>query len=415
MNGLYNLVIWVMHWGMYLGARWHPKLRLGVVGRHAWRQRYAQDFQPTGQVLWIHVASLGEFEQGRPIIEAFKKQYPDWQVVLTFFSPSGFELRKNYPLVDFVAYLPLDSPANARDFVRLIQPSLAIFIKYEFWANYLFELKKQQIPTLLVASLFRPDQLFFKWYGGFWRKKAHAFSHIFTQTADSAQLLKNIGCSNVTVAGDPRVDRVLQIAAEAQTNRVVADFAGRCKVLVVGSSWPKDEQLLLQALKHPDLQSLKIIIAPHEPSERYVSALCATVGDGVVRYSQSANLDAAALHSYRWLIIDNIGLLNTLYKYGYMAYIGGGFGVSIHNTLEPAAFGLPVVFGPVYHKFEEAKQLIARGGFATVETAEALTEVLLRWMSTAEHAQASEAVRAYMQESKGGTDAIFAWIAKKSY
>jgi 3-deoxy-D-manno-octulosonic-acid transferase len=397
---------------MHLGAFWHPKLRLGALGRHQWREQYAQAFQPVGPVLWMHVASLGEFEQGRPIIEAFKKQYPEWQVVLTFFSPSGYELRKNYPLADFVAYLPLDSPANARDFIQMIQPSLAIFVKYEFWANYLFELKRQQIPTILVAALFRPDQLFFKWYGGFWRKKARAFSHIFTQTADSAELLKNIGCPNVSLAGDPRVDRVLQIATEAQSNRVVADFADNAQVLVVGSSWPKDEQLLLQALKHPDLQSLKVIIAPHEPSERHVAPLHATLGAKAVRYSQSAGLDTAALNQYQWLIIDNIGLLNTLYKYGHLAYIGGGFGVSIHNTLEPAAFGLPVVFGPVYHKFEEAKQLIARGGAAAVESEAALTNVLLRWTQNAERTQASNAVQTYMQESRGGTNAIFAWIAK---
>jgi 3-deoxy-D-manno-octulosonic-acid transferase len=418
---LYDLLMHLFVLAMQLAAWVNPKARLWVEGRRNWRVQLAeQRTQPKEahrkQVLWVHVASLGEFEQGRPIIESFRERFPDWKIVLTFFSPSGYEVRKDYAHADLICYLLADTRRNARDFLDLILPDAAIFIKYEFWANYLLELQRRGTPTLLVSALFRPSQPFFKWYGGFWRKMLGCFTHIFVQNRASGQLLQEIGIEQYSVAGDTRVDRVLKIAAAAQPNAVVQAFieADAAPVLVVGSSWEPDETVIFDACKtgpdpkRPDLLKWKLIIAPHETSEINVKRICKAAGDAI-RYSQAAQgpLDSTCL------VIDNIGLLNTLYRYGTVAYIGGGFGKSIHNTLEPAAFGLPIIFGPKYEKFEEARQFVARGGAFSVNNAAELALVLAKLRDPVFYQKASKAVIGYLEESRGATEKVMALLEKE--
>jgi 3-deoxy-D-manno-octulosonic-acid transferase len=421
---IYDFAIRLFTFGIHIAALFNPKARLWVKGREpstVHREPYTvhrEPFtvnrapstvpRPPAPVLWVHAASLGEFEQGRPVIEAFREKYPDWKIVLTFFSPSGYEVRKDYPHADLVCYLPADTRQNARDFLDQIRPDVAIFIKYEFWANYLFELKKRGVTTLLVSALFRPSQPFFKWYGGFWRKMLGCFTHIFVQNEVSEKLLQSVDIQNVTVGGDTRVDRVLKIAEGVQENEVVKTFvSGRGEpVLVAGSTWEADEALIFAAATN-----WKRIIAPHEPSESNVLRICKLAGDAQ-RYSQWDVL-TDGLNRSNTLVIDNIGLLNTLYRYGTVAYIGGGFGKGIHNTLEPAAFGLPIIFGPKYEKFEEARQFVARGAAFSVQNAKELALILTQLQDPSFYQKASEAVRGYLAESRGATAKVMRFLGEK--
>ena len=404
---IYSLFIQLLSATIHLAALFSPKAKKWVAGRQQWRANLAGKLgQDARKTLWVHVSSLGEFEQGRPIIELFRSEFSDWRIVLTFFSPSGYEVRKHYPLADVVAYLPADTPRNAHDFLEIIHPDAAVFVKYDFWANYLFQLKNRGTPTLLVSALFRPSQPFFKWYGGLWRKMLGCFSHIFVQNEGSAALLLQIDFQAITVAGDTRVDRVLRLALEAPSNPLVEAFVGNAPVFVIGSSWEADEQLLASVLQSPGFQHFKVIIAPHEPSERNVQRICQQFRQAV-RYTQGTT---DAMVQARVLVIDNIGLLNTLYRYGSFAYIGGGFGRGIHNTLEPAAFGLPVIFGPNYKKFEEARQFVARGGGFTIQDAAELSGVLQALQSAAFYDNASMDVKKYLEQNKGATDMAMAWF-----
>ena len=407
MSVLYEWLIRLMTTGLQLAALFHPKARKWVSGRKDWRTRYAAAFKKKDRVLWVHAASLGEFEQGRPLIEAFRESFPGWQIVLTFFSPSGYEIRKNYPLADFVCYLPVDTRRNVCDFLDLIRPDAAVFVKYEFWANYLFELKRRNTPTLLVSALFRPEQPFFQWYGGFWRRMLGCFTYFFVQNENSARLLRNAGFQNGTVAGDTRVDRVLQLAENAPENDIARSFAGNNPVFIAGSAWEADETVFLSVLQQPEFQYFKIIIAPHEPSEKHLAQLIPRLKRSYVRYSACTSSAPPA----DILIIDNVGMLNTLYRYGTVAFIGGGFGKGIHNTLEPAAFGLPVLFGPHFEKFEEARQLVARGGAFAVRNAEELISVLKRLQHPDIYGQAAGAARAYLEESRGATERVLRYFA----
>ncbi|MBV6439923.1 MAG: 3-deoxy-D-manno-octulosonic acid transferase [Haliscomenobacteraceae bacterium CHB4] len=423
MRFFYEIGIRVMVWGIRLAAVFHPKARKWMEGRRNWREHYRAvlNQQPaTGnrrQTLWLHAASLGEFEQGRPVVEAFKERFPGWRIILTFFSPSGYEIRKDYPLADVVCYLPADTRRNARDFLDIIQPDAAIFVKYEFWANYLFELKKRGIPPLLVSALFRENQPFFRWYGGFWRKMLGCFTHFFVQNAASENLLQRIGFQNITVAGDTRVDRVLNIAEGAKENEIVAAFrkspveAGLCDLLIAGSTWPQDESLIAEGLRLASLDDIKVVFAPHDPSQKSVSHILDLLPPdefgATSLYSRATTKSAAEASN---LIIDNVGLLNSIYRYGRVAYIGGGFGKGIHNTLEPAAFGLPVIFGPKYEKFEEARQFVARGGAFPVHNATELEKILKKLEEPAFYEKASQAVRRYLEENKGATEKILSFF-----
>jgi len=439
MRRLYDGAIFLLTGILHVAALFHSKAKKWVAGRQDWRTRIASAFEKKGRVLWVHVSSLGEFEQGRPVIEAIRERFPGWQVVLTFFSPSGYEVRKNYPLADLVCYLPTDTRHNASDFLELIRPDAAIFIKYDFWANYLFELKKRDVPTLLVSALFRPGQPFFRWYGGLWRRMLGCFTHIFVQNEASSVLLRGIGFQAVTVAGDTRVDRVLALAApppapppggRGATSRKLGGFLktetnepantenqeqrgikppspggeGLGVGLIAGSTWLADEDILLPVLHDPAFAHLRWIIAPHEPSEKHLSQLLPRIQRPWARHSAWDGTPTDVL------IIDSIGLLNTLYRYGRVAYIGGGFGKGIHNTLEPAAFGLPIIFGPNYEKFEEARQFVARGGAFPVHNALELTEVLKKLEDPDFYQKASVAVTGYLEESRGATGTVLAFL-----
>ncbi|HOY07545.1 MAG TPA: glycosyltransferase N-terminal domain-containing protein [Saprospiraceae bacterium] len=403
-----------------IAAVFDEKARLWVNGRRNWRTTLRQAApEHSGATLWVHAASLGEFEQGRPVIEAVRAQFPGRRIVLTFFSPSGFEIRKNYPHADLVCYLPADTRRNAIDFLDIIRPDVAVFVKYEFWANYLFELKKRQIPVLLVSALFREKQPFFKWYGAFWRDMLGCFTRFFVQNKLSENLLQNIGFQNVTVAGDTRVDRVLHLAAQAPENEVVAAFqkspltGETLPLLIAGSTWPADEAILTEVMRKDGPEDWKWVFAPHDPSPAAIArllALCPKEEMGEVLLYSKANASNATAAST--LLIDNVGLLNTLYRYGHVAYIGGGLGKGIHNTLEPAAFGLPVIFGPKYEKFEEARQFVARGGAFVVHNAAELKALLHQFKDPVFYENAYRAVLTYLEESRGATHLILAFFQR---
>lgn len=416
---LYDIALGLLGPGMRIAALFHAKARLWVDGRKQWRWHLSKaamsvlEPKTMGKTLWIHAASLGEFEQGRPVIEAVRERFPDWRIVLTFFSPSGYEIRKNYPHADLICYLPADTRRNAADFLEIIQPDVAVFVKYEFWANYLFALKKRGIPVLLISALFRETQPFFRSYGAFWRRMLGSFEHFFVQNEQSAHLLSSIGFQNSTISGDTRVDRVLSIARQAPENVLLDAFqkdasTGVSKPLVIaGSTWPADEAILAEMMLHPTLSAFKWVFAPHDPSPAAVAQVLAVCPDGAATYSRA---NAATLDQANTLVIDNVGLLNTLYRYGSIAYIGGGFGKGIHNTLEPAAFGLPVIFGPKYERFEEARQFVARGGAFAVHNAKELLAVLQQLQDPDFYQKASGAVLGYLEESRGATEDVVAYL-----
>lgn len=353
--------------------------------------------------IWIHCASLGEFEQGRPIIEAIKKQDPSQKVVLTFFSPSGYEVQKNYALADAVMYLPSDRPANVKKFVKAINPKQAIFVKYEFWHHYLKHLHQTGINTYIVSAIFRPKHTFFKWYGGWYRKMLQYFTKLYVQNEESAQLLAGIGINNYQVTGDTRFDRVYQIAQKAQEYPELALFAQDHKVLVGGSTWPAGEKLLATYLKHnPDC---KLLLAPHEIHEEHLTQLESLMKDFTcARYTTLHQTD---LKQLRVLIVDTMGMLSSMYRYGHVAYIGGGFGSGIHNTLEASTFGLPVIIGPNYKKYQEACDLIQLGaGFCVTNSAD-FNKVANHLLKDSEHlSAASKAAVDYVNKMRGATQII---------
>jgi 3-deoxy-D-manno-octulosonic-acid transferase len=404
---LYTLGIRLFRFGMGIASLFIPKATKWVAGRRRWKKRYSTKFEKKGKVFWMHVASLGEFEQGRPVLERFRAQHPDWQIVLTFFSPSGYEVRKTYPLADFVCYLPLDTPQNARRFLDIFQPDLVVFVKYEFWYHFLHEVKKRAIPCYLISALFRPDQAFFKKNNALWLRILHCFEFIFVQNDASKQLLEQVGIHKVQTTGDTRIDRVLYLAENAVENEVVHHFTQEAdRILIVGSSWPADEDLLFSVLHQEAFLSYKIIIAPHEPNEPHVKRLVRKCRGEAIRYSQYTEEHAA-----RFLIIDNIGMLNTLYRYGTIAYIGGGFGKGIHNILEPAAYGLPVLFGPNFQKFDEARNLVEVGGAYAVQDVDACEETLIALENEENYQRAVSAINEYLLANKGSSKQITAYIS----
>jgi 3-deoxy-D-manno-octulosonic-acid transferase len=340
-------------------AIYNIKAKLFIKGRKNWRTNLKQNLDTNARYLWFHCASLGEFEQGRPLMEEIRRQYPHYRYVLTFFSPSGYELRKNYELADIVIYLPLDTRKNAKDFVRLVQPEKAFFIKYEYWYYYINELKKQNIPLYIISAIFRKEQQFFKnhllgkWYRNLLRKTAH----IFVQDENSGKLLHSAGIENYTISGDTRFDRVAQIARNAKVIPLVEKFRNGQPLLIAGSTWKPDEEMLVQYINEHN--GLKMMIAPHEINSAGLNRLEQLIHKPVIRISR---VNEKNIEQFQVLIIDSVGLLSSLYRYGSLAYIGGGYGVGIHNILEAATFGLPVVFGPNYKKFREAVELEKLGG-----------------------------------------------------
>ncbi|MBP1614899.1 MAG: waaA [Bacteroidetes bacterium] len=357
---LYDLAIGIYDLLVHIMAPFSRKPRKMMKGHWVVYELLRQQMEKDAQYIWFHAASLGEFEQGRPLIEKIRMKYPEYKILLTFFSPSGYEVRKNYRGADVVCYLPFDKPRNVKKFLDIVNPSMAFFIKYEFWKNYLDELNKRRIPVYSVSSIFRKDQVFFKWYGGTYRHVLTDFDHLFVQNETSKRFLSRIGITKVTVVGDTRFDRVLQIREEAKELPLISKFKGESFTLVAGSSWGPDEDLFLEYFNnHPEM---KLIIAPHVIDENHLVEIISKLKRPYVRYTRA---DERNVGKADCLIIDCFGLLSSIYRYGEIAYIGGGFGVGIHNTLEAAVYGIPVVIGPKYQKFMEAVQLVdAKGAFS---------------------------------------------------
>lgn len=411
MHILYNIFITLYHLAVYVASFFNTKAKKWIKGRienAALIKEFSRKFQ-NERVAWIHCASLGEFEQGRPIIEKLKNENKDIKTVITFFSPSGYEIRKNYPLADLVCYLPLDTSKNAREFVRAIHPSMVIFIKYEFWFNILNELKKHKIPLYLASASFREKQHFFKWYGNWFVKILKLFDHIFVQDEISKNLLERINIRQITVSGDTRFDRVYQTMKAAEEIALIDKFKNRKTLLIAGSTWVEDEKILQQVNK----PGLKIILAPHEAGEKNIERVVSLFPRSI-RYSQLPVLDDQVIAAGNYLIIDNVGLLARLYRYGDIAYVGGAFGRSLHNILEPAAFGLPVLFGPDFQKNREAAALIEKGGGFSITNASGLKEKLNFLMDEPMILKiASEMSRNFVRSNTGATGKIYEVISKE--
>ncbi|MDP4209484.1 MAG: glycosyltransferase N-terminal domain-containing protein [Bacteroidota bacterium] len=408
MTPLYNNLIRLYNIAIRVAAlTGNIKARQWVDGRKDIFRNLENKLQSGERRIWVHAASLGEFEQGRPLIEKIKEQHPEYKIFLTFFSPSGYEVRKNYAGADYIFYLPADTPGNARRFIDLVNPEKVFFIKYEFWYNYLSLLKKRDIPAYLCSSIFRSNQLFFKPYGGWYRKILSFFSHLFVQTEASALLLKNIGFTNVTVTGDTRFDRVYAIASQAREIDEVKTFVGDKQCLIAGSTWEPDEDLLSQYINETP-SPLKYIIAPHEIQVSHIDRLEKSIQKKVVRFS-SWKLNPSG--DFDVLIIDNIGMLSSLYRYGQVAYIGGGFGKGIHNILEAATFGLPVLFGPNHKKFQEALDLIDAKGAFPIQCFTGLKNQLDRLFNDPQYLQTSgNTAGNFVKQNIGATNKILSSI-----
>ncbi|MBS1644326.1 MAG: 3-deoxy-D-manno-octulosonic acid transferase [Bacteroidetes bacterium] len=406
MRWLYNLFLFLYRQGIILTAQWNAKAKAWVDGRVGWEQSLAHSLKnwPGATVYWMHCASLGEFEQGRPLLEALKQQQPNCRILLSFFSPSGYEAQKDFAGADHVCYLPLDGYNSARQFLDIVQPQLALFVKYEFWYYYLQELSRRNVKTVLVSGAFRTEQIFFKWYGGFFRRILRNFSLITVQDEVSQALLLSRGFVSVH-CGDTRYDRVLAIAAQGRSLPKVEQFKGKCELIVAGSTWPQDEALLHQALSlFPT--NWKLVLAPHEISPEHLQQIKNLLGDQCVFYSELEEGTAAKV-----LVIDNIGMLSSLYRYGAFAWIGGGFSKSgIHNILEPAVFGLPSIFGPYYEKFSEARAIVALGCGFPVKKTEDWTIALQTLFQEEQRKPLQQKLRTFVQTNAGATEKIIKLI-----
>ncbi len=395
----------------HIVALFHKKAGKIVKGqRNSWK--ILKNLKPEKNYLWFHASSLGEFEQGRPLMEAIVRTYPQYSILLTFYSPSGFEVQKNYKGADVVCYLPFDMMCNVRRFIELVQPKAAFFIKYEFWPNYLKELNKKAIPVYLVSGVFRKNQLFFKPWGGFYRRLLRYFSAFFVQNEASKALLNSVGINNkVFITGDTRCDRVMDIAAQAPEQELIKDFARDAMVLVAGSTWPEDEEILIPYVNAQT--EWKLIIAPHEIDENHLREIEKLLNRPFVRYSAMKAEDSDRVEC---IIIDSFGLLSSVYSYGQTAYIGGGFGAGIHNILEAAVYGIPVLFGPNHAKFEEAQALIKAGAAFCVNSQNDLEDDLDKFLASNKAlAQAGEKARAYVKEKSGGTAKILDVLKAKLF
>ena len=407
----YTLVIHLYGLIIELIAPFHKKARLMRLGQWKTNSILREKIDRNAKYIWFHASSLGEFEQGRPMMEKIKADYPEYKILLTFFSPSGYEVRKNYNGADVICYLPFDTPYKVKKFINLANPSIAIFIKYEFWGNYLKELNHRGIPTYIISAIFRPNQLFFQWYGKIYRKMLHYFDHLFVQDEPSKELLANFGISNVTVAGDTRFDRVIDVYNQARDIPIVEKFVNDKKVenqitLIAGSSWPEDEEIFIRYFNnHPEI---KLIIAPHEINRSHLLDIQALLKRPSSRLSETNEKE---LKNKDCLIVDSFGLLSSIYRYGDIAYIGGGFGSGIHNTLEAAVYGIPVLFGPRYHKFKEAKDLIAIGGGFSVSNEETFIEKMDELLAHRDLLkEAGNIAGNFVKNNAGATDKILAQL-----
>lgn len=404
MYQIYNLIILLTTQILKLLAFFSPKMKLFVEGRKAVFQTLKDKINPEDNVFWFHAASLGEYEQGLPVIEKVKEQFPHHKIVITFFSPSGYEVRKNNTIADATVYLPLDSKTNAKQFLDLVHPEKAFFIKYEFWPNYLNELKKRTISTYLISGIFREKQVFFKWYGGFYRRALKTFNYFFVQNEKSKTLLQSIGFRNVRVSGDTRFDRVVAILEKDNSLDFIEQFKNNQTTIVIGSSWPKDEELLVNFINQ-SADNVKFIIAPHNIKSEQIQNLQKAITKSSVLFSEKENQN---ISNFQVFIIDTIGILTKIYSYADIAYVGGGFGnPGVHNILEPATFGIPIVIGSNYSHFAEATALVGLEGCISIKNQSELNEAFnLLLQNEDERYEKGHICSTFVQMNIGATDRI---------
>ena len=399
---IYNLAMYLLELGVKLAALFSDKPAKMVKGHRDAYDLLKSKIDRNARYIWFHAASLGEFEQGRPLIERIRKEYPQYKILQTFFSPSGYEVRKNYDGADIVCYLPIDTPSNVKKFIDLVNPCMVFFVKYEFWQNYLNALSKKGVPVYSVSSIFRPGQIFFRWYGKSYQQVLKTFAHLFVQNEESKLLLAEIGVKNTTVVGDTRFDRVLDICAAAKQLPLVQKFKGDALTFVAGSSWGPDEDIFIKYFNaHPEM---KLIIAPHVVNDGHLKEIESKLQRSCIRYTKATeeNVEQADC-----LIIDCYGLLSSIYRYGEISYIGGGFGVGIHNVLEAAVYGIPVIFGPNNKKFREAQHLLANKGGFEINGYEDFEQLMNKFLADEAYLkQSGQAAGDYVKGNAGAMDKI---------
>jgi len=404
---LYKTAVRLYYLYILTGSLFNRKARLWIRGRKDLLNRISREVKADDRIIWFHCSSLGEFEQGRPVMEGIKALKTGVKILLTFYSPSGYEVRKNYSGADYVYYLPLDTHRNASRFIRFVKPSAAYFVKYDFWYHYINCLHTEKIPVYLISAIFRKSQVFFKSYGKWFRSMLGMFEHIFLQDKASFELLSKTGLSNISVAGDTRFDRVHAISAKAPAIKTIDLFRQDSSLIIAGSTWPEDDRILVSHI-NLNRKGVKYILVPHEINEFYISRLEKEINRKVLRFSVMNEGNAAATDV---LIVDAVGYLSSLYQYASIAYIGGGFGKGIHNTLEAATFGIPVIFGPNYHKFREAVDLIREGAAFPVDGEASLHKVLSALMTDRDYLErAGKSARSYVEKNTGATARILAYL-----
>lgn len=407
---LYNLAIYIAGFFLRIIALFSPKIKLFIEGRKNVFSILEKKINKEDKTIWFHSASLGEYEQGLPVIEKIKEKYPSHKIIVTFFSPSGYEVRKNNTIADVTIYLPLDTKANAKKFIKIVHPELAFFIKYEFWLNYLKELENNKTPTYLISGIFRDNQMFFKWYGGFYRKALKAFTYFFVQNEKSKQKVESLGFTNVIVSGDTRFDRVNAILERDNSLDFIESFKNNQPVIVIGSSWPKDEVILSEYINQAS-STVKFIIAPHNIKTDQIANLKSQITKSTILYSEKENTD---LSKYNVLIVDTVGLLTKIYSYGTIAYVGGGFGnPGIHNILEPATFGIPIIIGPNYFNFAEAVSLVELQGCSVISNSNELKNIFDKLLSDHSfYIKKSKICASFIQNNKGATETIMKIVSQ---
>jgi 3-deoxy-D-manno-octulosonic-acid transferase len=405
MHSLYNFILLVYFLLIRIASVFNKKARAWIEGRKGWREYLAEKIAGLEgmEIIWFHCASLGEFEQGRPLIEKLRRRNPQYRIIVSFFSPSGYIIRKNYQYADAIVYLPLDTPSNARFWIETVKPVMAFFIKYEYWFNFLKELKEHNIPVVFASAVFRKEQLFFQWYGSWFRTQLENISWFYVQNETSGEIIQSLGFENVTISGDTRFDRVSATAENAVAFPLIGKFCGNHKVILGGSIWPEDEAILIPFIRM-NSGTIKFILATHDVSLSRIRSLESSLGIPSIRYSalNEENAESAGI-----LIIDTVGILSQLYQYARLAFIGGAFGSGLHNILEAVAFGVPVFFGPKHDKFWEAAALIKKGGAFSVSRSEEFRDHVLRMFSDPEeYKKTSQICLDFIQSNQGATNII---------
>jgi len=404
---LYSFLIAVSWHVLRIIALFQPKMKLFVAGRKQTFPQLRSKIVPNTKYIWMHVASLGEYEQGLPVLEKLRSDYPTHKIVLTFFSPSGYEVKKDTSSADVIVYLPMDTLSNSKKFLELVKPELAIFVKYEIWPNYLYGLKRGNIPVVLVSAIFSKRQVFFKWYGGFMRKSLGTITHFFVQNKTSRQLLNSLGHTNISVSGDTRFDRVAKITEQDNYLDFMQSFKGGYFCFVAGSSWPEDEKILVDCINSSTLP-IKYVIAPHNIKRPHIQELKKNISKKSVCYSE---IGKSKLSHFEVLIVDAIGLLTKIYSYADVAYVGGGFATGLHNTLEPATFGIPVIIGPQYGGFKEAEDLVAKKGICVISNGLEFKKLMGRFVTDVNFRKETGNINDnYIKENVGSAREIMDWV-----